>query len=54
MIPLTVSRGEKRILVGAIALPVDGAVRPVSFTLVEDIAAQLFQAGDIATVRTFC
>jgi hypothetical protein len=54
LLPLTVRRGEKRVLVGALALPVDGMTRPVSYALLEDIAAQLFLAGDVGTVRTFC
>ncbi|HEX4337301.1 MAG TPA: protein kinase [Polyangiaceae bacterium] len=54
LLPLTVRRGERRILVGTIAMVVNGAVRPVSHDLLQDIASQLFAAGDVATVRTFC
>jgi serine/threonine-protein kinase len=53
LLPLTVSRGDRRLLVGTIALPMEGAARPVSHDLLQDIANQLFQAGDVATVRTF-
>jgi hypothetical protein len=54
LLPLTVSQGEKRILVGTIAIPTQATLKPVSHDLLQDIATQLFQAGDIATVRTFC
>jgi len=53
LLPLTVSRGEKRFLVGTIALPMKGSARPVSHDLLQDIASQLFQAGDVAAVRSF-
>jgi hypothetical protein len=48
---LTVDQGAKRLLVGTIAVPAFGGTRNVSHALLEDVAAQLFQAGDLTAVR---
>ncbi len=53
LLPLTVSQGSKRMLIGTIALPMTPAIKPVGHDLLQEIASQLYQAGDIATVRTF-
>jgi tetratricopeptide (TPR) repeat protein len=51
LLPLTVNQGERRVLVGTIAVRMNGIARPVSHEFLQDVAAQLFQAGDVTTVR---
>jgi tetratricopeptide (TPR) repeat protein len=51
LFPLTVQRGAERFLLGVIAVPMGSSPRLVSHGLVQDIANQLFQAGDVTAVR---
>jgi tetratricopeptide (TPR) repeat protein len=51
LLPLTVNHGARRWLVGTIAVAMHDALEPVSYEFLEDMAAQLFQAGDVGAVR---
>lgn len=49
--PLTVQRSPDALLVGAIAVPSGPEARLVSYALLAELAAQLFQAGDVGSAR---
>jgi tetratricopeptide (TPR) repeat protein len=52
LLPLTVIQGQRSLLVGTIAIRLNGVARPVSHDFLQGVAAELFQSGDITTVRT--
>ncbi len=51
LFPLTVNQGARRWLVGTIAVARHDALNPVSYEFLQDMATQLFQAGDVGAVR---
>jgi hypothetical protein len=52
LLALVVNQGtNSHLLVGAIALPSRQLVGSVSPALLKDVATQLFQSGDVVTVR---
>lgn len=51
LFPLTVQRGGERLLVGVAATPAGSSPALVSSGLVDEIANQLFQAGDVTAVH---
>jgi hypothetical protein len=52
LLPLTVIQGQRSLLVGTIAIRLNGMALPVSHDFLRGVAAELFQAGDVTTVRT--
>jgi hypothetical protein len=51
LFPLTVSQGGDVLLVGVAAVPWNPKAPHVSHRFIEDIANQLFQAGDVTAVK---
>lgn len=51
LLPLTVDQGTQRWLVGVIAFPADTGHRSANHAFLQDVATQLFEAGDLVTVR---
>lgn len=51
LFPLTIARGSELLLGGAIAVVAQPGARGISYKFLQDIAAQLYLAGDITSVR---